>query len=41
LDDPSGRYIASLLACPRLAAKAARGAAADSATLLASRCNFR
>jgi hypothetical protein len=41
LDDPASRYIASLMACPALAAKAARGARADSADLLASRCNFR
>ena len=41
LDDPASRYIASLMACPALAAKAARGTAADSADLLASRCNFR
>jgi hypothetical protein len=41
LDDPASRYIATLLACPALAAKAARGAQADSADLLASRCNFR
>jgi hypothetical protein len=41
LDDPASRYIASLMACPALAAKAARGTPADSADLLASRCNFR
>ena len=41
LDDPASRYIASLMACPALAAKAARGTSADSADLLASRCNFR
>lgn len=41
VDDPAGRYLTSLLACPTLASKAARGTAADSARLLASRCNFR
>ena len=41
LDDPASRYIAGLMACPALAAKAARGTPADSADLLASRCNFR
>lgn len=41
LDDPASRYIASLLACPGLAARAARGTGADSTALLASRCNFR
>jgi hypothetical protein len=41
LDDPASRYMASLMACPALAAKAARGTPADSADLLASRCNFR
>jgi hypothetical protein len=40
-DDPAARYLASLLACPALARDAARGTAADSARLLASRCNFR
>ena len=41
LDDPAGRYLTSLLACPMLASRAALGTAADSARLLASRCNFR
>ena len=41
LDDPASRYIASLMACPALASKAVRGTPADSADLLASRCNFR
>jgi hypothetical protein len=41
LDDPASRYIASLMSCPALAAKATRGTPADSADLLASRCNFR
>lgn len=41
LDDPAARYLTSLLRCPALARAAARGAAADSARLLASPCNFR
>jgi hypothetical protein len=41
LDDPAGRYLTSLLGCPMLASRAALGTAADSARLLASRCNFR
>jgi hypothetical protein len=41
VDDPAGRYLTSLLACPTLAKRAASGTADDSARLLASRCNFR
>jgi hypothetical protein len=41
VDDPAGRYIAGLLACPALAKQAASGSASDSARLLASSCNFR
>jgi hypothetical protein len=41
IEDPAGRYIASLLTCPDLAKRAAGGSAADSAALLASRCNLR
>lgn len=41
VDDPAGRYLTALLGCPMLASRAARGAAADSARLLASLCNFR
>jgi hypothetical protein len=41
LDDPASRYLTDLLACPSLAARAARGAALDSAALHASRCNIR
>jgi hypothetical protein len=41
LEDPAGGYIASLLACPDLAKRLASGSAADSAALLASRCNLR
>ena len=39
--DPASRYAVGLLACPALARDAVRGSAADSARLLASRCNFR
>jgi hypothetical protein len=41
IEDPAGRYIASLLACLDLAKRVAGGSPADSAALLASRCNFR
>ena len=41
IEDPAGRYLMSLLMCPTLARRAAIGTAADSAALLASRCNFR
>ncbi len=41
VDDPAGRYVVGLLACPGLARDAVRGADPDSAGLLASRCNFR
>ena len=41
VDDPAGRYLISLLACPTLAKRAALGTTGDSARLLASRCNFR
>jgi hypothetical protein len=41
VDDPAGRYVVGLMACPRLARDAVRGANPDSAGLLASRCNFR
>ena len=41
VDDPAGRYIAGLLACPALAKQAINGSASDSARLLASSCNFR
>jgi hypothetical protein len=41
IEDPTGRYLTSLLTCPMLAKRAATGSAADSARLLASRCNFR
>jgi hypothetical protein len=41
VDDPAGRYLTSLLTCPDLSRRAARGTAEDSVRLLASRCNFR
>ena len=41
IDDPAGRYIAGLLACPALAKQAVSGSVADSVRLLASSCNFR
>ena len=41
VDDSAARYVVGLLACPALARDAVRGTAADSARLLASRCNFR
>jgi hypothetical protein len=41
VEDPAGRYIAGLLACPALAKQAVSGSASDSARLLASSCNFR
>jgi hypothetical protein len=41
VDDPAARYAVGLMACPGLARDAASGSAADSARLLASRCNFR
>jgi hypothetical protein len=41
VEDPAGRYLTDLLTCPTLAKQAAVGTAADSARLLASRCNFR
>ena len=41
VDEPAARYLTSLLMCPSLAKSAAVGSAADSARLLASRCNFR
>ena len=41
VDDSAGGYLTSLLMCPTLARQAATGTAADSARLLASRCNFR
>jgi len=39
--DPASRYALALLGCPALARDAVRGTPADSARLLASRCNFR
>ena len=41
VDDPAGRYIAELLGCPALAKQMVIAPSADSARLLASRCNFR
>ena len=41
IDDPAGRYIAGLLACPALAKQVVSGSVADSVRLLASSCNFR
>jgi hypothetical protein len=41
LEDPAGRYLTTLLTCPRLAKQVALGGAADSTLLLATRCNFR
>jgi hypothetical protein len=41
LPDPSSRYVALLLTCPRLAVRTADDGDQASAALLDSRCNLR